>query len=212
MNSSSLANELKLPCQKMSGLTALKTRYRPFICPLDMVLAKIPKGTRLYDIGCGTGALLYLALKLRSVKVAHGYEISSEAVKAAKAFEMEPEVFQVIHLPPEETPPDLHGYDTVTMVDVLHHIPAKLQDDFLRKIIAGMDSGSMVIIKDIEASKILGSFMNQLHDLLLAREWVHQRQSKDVVKVLQSTGATVGQPVLRWTLWYPHFQIVALVP
>jgi cyclopropane fatty-acyl-phospholipid synthase-like methyltransferase len=212
MNSFSLANELKLPCQRMSGLTALKTRYRPFICPLDMVLSKIPKGTRLYDIGCGSGALLYLALKLRSVKVAHGYEISSEAVKAAAAFAMQPEIFQVIHLPSEETPPDLHGYDTVTMVDVLHHIPAKLQDDFLRKIIAGMDSGAMVIIKDIEASKIFGSFMNQLHDLLLAREWVHQRRSRDVIKVLQSTGATVSQPVLRWTLWYPHFQIVALVP
>jgi hypothetical protein len=133
-------------------------------------------------------------------------------VKAASAFAMKPEIFQVIHLLPEETPPDLHGYDTVTMVDVLHHIPVELQDDFLRKTIARMDSGARLITKNIEASKILGSFMNQLHDLLLAREWVHQRRGRDVVKVLQSTGATVSQPLLRWTLWYPHFQIVALIP
>ncbi|SRR5579883_1416064 len=211
MNSFSLAHELKLPCQKMSGLTALKTRYRPFICPLDMVLAQIPQGASLYDIGCGTGALLYLALKLRSLKIAHGHDISREAVKAAAAFAMRPEIFRVIHLHPEETP-DLHGYDTVTMVDVLHHIPAKLQDNFLRKIITSMDSGARLIIKDIEASKTLGSLMNQLHDLLLAKEWVHQRRSKDIVKVLQSAGATVSQPILRWTLWYPHFQIVAIVP
>ena len=212
MDSFTLAKEMKIPCQKMSGLSALKTRYRPFLCPLDMVLAKIPEGARLYDIGCGTGALLYLALKLRSVKVAHGYDISPEAVKASAAFEMKPDKFQVMHLPPEETPPDLHGYDTVTMIDVLHHIPAKLQDDFLRKTIAQMDSGARLIIKDIEASKILGSFMNQLHDLLLAREWVHQRRSKDIVQVLQSMGATVSRPVIRWSLWYPHFQIVILVP
>ncbi|MCW5315978.1 methyltransferase domain-containing protein [Nostoc sp. KVJ3] len=212
MNSFSLAEEMKLPSQRMSGLAALKTRYRPFICPLDMVLEKIPEGARLYDIGCGTGALLYLALKLRSAKVAHGYDISPEAVKAAAAFAMEPEVFQVFHLHPEETPPDLHGYDTVTMIDVLHHIPPQLQDDFLRKTIARMDSGARLIIKDIEASKIIGSFLNQLHDLLLAREWVHQRRSKDLVQVFQSMGATVSRPVLRWTLWYPHFQIVVLVP
>ncbi|MBN3896015.1 MAG: methyltransferase domain-containing protein [Nostoc sp. NOS(2021)] len=212
MNSFTLADEMKLPCQRMSGLAALKTRYRPFICPLDLVLAKIPEGARLYDIGCGTGALLYLALKLRSVKIAHGYDISPLAVKAAAAFGMQPEIFQVIHLSPEETPPDLHGYDTVTMIDVLHHIPAKLQDDFLRKTIAQMDSGARLIIKDIEASKIIGSFMNQLHDLLLAREWVHQRRSQDIVQVLQSMGATVSRPVIRWTFWYPHFQIVILVP
>lgn len=212
MNSFSLAQELKLPSQRMSGLTAIKTRYRPFICPLDLVLAKIPQGARLYDIGCGTGALLYLALKLRSAQVAHGYDISSEAVKAAAAFAMPPDVFQVNHLHPEATPPDLHGYDTVTMIDVLHHIPPQLQDNFLRKTIASMDSGARLIIKDIEAAKIFGAWMNQLHDLLLAKEWVHQRRSQDIVKVLQSTGATVSQPVLRWTLWYPHFQIVALVP
>ncbi|MEH1852491.1 MAG: methyltransferase domain-containing protein [Nostoc sp.] len=212
MNSFSLADEMKLPCQKMSGLAALKTRYRPFICPLDMVLAKIPEGARLYDIGCGTGALLYLALKLRSVKVAHGYDISREAVKASEAFAMKSEIFQVRHLHPEETPPDLHGYDTVTMIDVLHHIPPKLQDDFLRKTISQMDSGARLIIKDIEASKIIGSFMNQLHDLLLAREWVHQRRSSDLVQVFQSMGTTVSRPILRWTLWYPHFQIVVLVP
>ncbi|MCP6760254.1 MAG: class I SAM-dependent methyltransferase [Fischerella sp. CENA71] len=196
----------------MSGLAALKTGYRPFICPLDLVLSEIPEGASLYDIGCGTGALLYLALKFRFVTVAHGYDISRQAVKASKAFEIEPQRFQVELLHPEETPPNLSGYDTVTMIDVLHHIPLKRQNDFIRKTIATMDSGAKLIIKDIEASKIFGSCMNQLHDLLLAREWVHQHSSKDIVQVLQSTAAIVSQPILCWTLWYPHFQVVALVP
>lgn len=212
IDSHSLARELESPAKKMSGLGAIKTRYRPFICPLDLVLSQIPEGARLYDIGCGSGALPYLALKLRSAQVAHGYDISLEAVRSARAFDADPQKFQIVQMQPQDTPPPLHGYDTVTMVDVLHHIPPELQDDFLRKTIAQMDSGARLIIKDIEAAKLLGAFCNQLHDLLLAREWVHQRRSRDVRKVLQSTGATVSQPVLRWTLWYPHFQIVALVP
>ena len=48
INSSSLARELELPSKKMSGLAALKTHYRPFICPLDLVLSQIPEGARLY--------------------------------------------------------------------------------------------------------------------------------------------------------------------
>jgi len=177
-----------------------------------MVLAEIPRGSCLYDIGCGSGALLYLALKTCLVKVAHGYDVSEEVVKSAKAFEMSSDIFQVIYLPTEKTPPDLHGYDIVTMVDVLHHIPAKLQDNFLCTTISRMDSGAKLIIKDIEASKFLGSLMNQIHDLLLAREWVYQRRSSDVVKVLRSTGAIVSKPLFRWTLWYPHFQVVVQVP
>jgi 2-polyprenyl-3-methyl-5-hydroxy-6-metoxy-1,4-benzoquinol methylase len=113
---------------------------------------------------------------------------------------------------PQDTPPPLHGYDTVTMVDVLHHIPLDQQNNFLRKTIAQMDSGAKLIIKDIEGAKLLGAFCNQLHDLLLAKEWVHHRRSRDIRKVLHSSGATVSQPVLCWTLWYPHFQIVAVIP
>jgi 2-polyprenyl-3-methyl-5-hydroxy-6-metoxy-1,4-benzoquinol methylase len=203
---------LKIPSQRMASLSALKTRYRPFICPLDLILSHIPEGTSLYDIGCGTGALPYLALKLRSAKIAHGYDISPEAVKASQVFQLQPPQFKIDYLKPEQTPPDLSGYDTVTMIDVLHHIPFKQQDNFLRAIVTKMDSGSRLIIKDIEASKTLGAWMNQLHDLLLSKEWVHQRRSKDIVRLLQATGIKVDKPIFRWTLWYPHFLLVAYIP
>lgn len=226
LNCFKLARELKSPCKRMSGLAALKTRYRPFLCPLDLVLSQIPEGSRLYDIGCGTGALLYLASKFRSVRVAHGYDISPEAVRYSNAFKQDIQIggsvgkvspvdtphFQVIHMQPEETPPDLASYDTVTMIDVLHHIPFEQQDNFLAKTIQSMEPGSRLIVKDIEASLRIGAFFNQLHDLLLSREWVYQRRSQDIRKVLQSTEASVSQPIIRWVLWYPHFLIVALIP
>ena len=212
INPNSLFQALKLPCKRLSGLSALKTRYRPYICPLDLVLSRIPQSTRLYDIGCGTGALLYLALKFRSARVAHGYDVSPEVVKASGVFAGDGGEFRVDYLPPERTPPDLSGYDTVTAIDVLHHIPRDRQDDFVREIVANMDSGAILIIKDIEASKTFGAWMNQLHDLLLAREWVHHRRSQDIVRLLQSRGAIVSQPIIHWTLWYPHFLVVAQIP
>ncbi len=59
INSFSLARELESPSKKIPGLAPLKTRYRPFICFLDLV-SQVP-GAHLYDIGCGSGALPYLA-------------------------------------------------------------------------------------------------------------------------------------------------------
>jgi 2-polyprenyl-3-methyl-5-hydroxy-6-metoxy-1,4-benzoquinol methylase len=207
-----LSQALKPASKSMSGLLAIKTLYRPYICPLGWVLSQIPEGTRLYDIGCGTGSLLFLSLRFRLAKLAHGYDVALGAVKASNAFGRDFSNFRVDYIQPENTPPDLSGYDTITMIDVMHHIPPNRQDDFIRETIARMDSGAKLIIKDIEASKVLGAWMNQLHDLLLSREWVHQRRSQDIVRLLKSAGAEVDQPILRWTLWYPHFLIVAYVP
>ena len=204
-----LIRELRPASARMSGLNAIKTRYRPLICPLELVLEEIPHGGRLFDIGCGTGALLHLALRLRSLESAHGCDISASAVEASAAFEANPCQFRVTLLAAEDTPPDLSGYDTITMIDVLHHLPPNQQDDFLRKLINRMDRSASLILMDIEASHILGSWCNQIHDLLLAREWVHPRRASDVAKVLQGAGANVAKLLYRRTFWYPHFQIVA---
>lgn len=204
---------LKVPAQKMGGLAMLKTRYRPYICPLEWVLSEIPERARLYDVGCGTGALLYLALKLRSAETAHGYDVAEAAVENARYFREETgEAFQVNYLPIAQTPPDVSAYDTVCMIDVLHHIPPPMQQEFLNRLTASMPPGSRLIFKDIDAAKPFGRWMNQLHDIVLAREWVHPRSRLDTVKMLEAAGLQVQRHETRWTWWYPHFLVVATKP
>ena len=208
-NTKDLLRELRPASARMAGLNGIKTRYRPLICPIGLVLEEIPRGARLFDIGCGTGALLYLALRLRSVELAHGYDISTSAVEASAAFEANPWQFRVTLLSAEDATPDLSGYDTITMIDVLHHLPPNQQDDFLREVINRMDASAKFILMDIEASHILGSWWNQIHDLILARKWVHPRRATNVAEVLRLAGANVTKVLYRWTFCYPHFQIVA---
>lgn len=212
LTASKLEQMLKIPAQKMSGLAAVKTRYRPYICPLDLVLSEIPVGTRHYDIGCGSGNLLYLSLQLRGAEVAHGYDISMPAVKATSAFNVDPQRFKVALLDPQDTPPNLRGYDTITMIDVLHHLPVKQQNRFIYETVEKMQPGARLILKDIEAAYVLGAFCNQIHDLILAREWVYHRRSRDILKMLRVAGLKIESVAHRWTLWYPHFQIVATKP
>jgi cyclopropane fatty-acyl-phospholipid synthase-like methyltransferase len=207
-----LLRELAGPATAMAGLSAIKTRYRPLVCPLHLVLEAIEPGIRLYDVGCGSGALMYLALRLRRVALAHGYDVSYEAVHASEAFARHDGEFRVVRLAPDATPPDLAGYDTVTMVDVLHHIPPSLQAAFLTRLIANMASGAQLVLLDIDASRKIGAWCNQLHDVLLAREWVHPMRPERVADVLSAAGAEVGPTLRCRTLWYPHYRIVARKP
>ena len=86
MTPTELLQELREPSSEMGGLSGLKTRLRPLVCPLHVVLEQIPMGARLFDIGCGSGSLLYLAVRLRAAKSAHGYDVSHDAIKAAGTF------------------------------------------------------------------------------------------------------------------------------
>ena len=111
------------------------------------------------------------------------------------------------------TPRYLAGYDTVTMIDVLHHIRPSDQVTFLGRLIAAMPAGAKLIILDIDASKPIGAWCNQVHDLLLAREWVHPMRPDQVVATLSAAGAQVVEPLIRRrTFWYPHFRILARKP
>lgn len=211
---SELARKLAEAAAGMPLLLALKTRYRPYICPLEWVLSEIPERARLYDIGCGTGALLYLAQACRQVTIAHGYDVDALTVAQARHFQRDKEAtdFEAVCLPIGQTPPDVSAYDTVTMIDVLHHIAPDRQQDFLNRLADGMSSGGRLVFKDIDASRFFGRLMNQLHDLVLAREWVHPRSRLETVEMLEKAGLRILSHETRWSLWYPHFLVVALKP
>jgi 2-polyprenyl-3-methyl-5-hydroxy-6-metoxy-1,4-benzoquinol methylase len=209
--SSQLLDELRAPARALRGLGALKTRFRPLVCPLGHVLEEVPRGARLFDIGCGSGTLLYLAARLRGVAAAHGYDVSREAIDAAAVFQRRAADLHVQWRPPGALP-ELGGYDIVTLVDVLHHIPPAEQITFLERICAGMDGGAKLVVLDINAARRLPALCNQLHDLLLARQWVHPMRPERVAAALAAAGARVAAPVFTDTLWYSHYLIVAEKP
>lgn len=208
---SDLLRELRSPVREMRGLAALKTRFRPLVCPLERVLEQVPQGARLFDIGCGSGALLYLAARRRGVAVAHGYDVAREAVTAAGVFHRRiPDIH--VHWRPPGDLPALAGYDVVTLVDVLHHIPPAEQTAFLTRIHDAMAEGAKLVILDINAERRFLASCNQLHDLLLARQWVHPMRPGAVAAILQAAGARFEPPVRTKTLWYSHYLIVAHKP
>ncbi|GJD88325.1 class I SAM-dependent methyltransferase [Methylobacterium hispanicum] len=199
-------HEMKSPARPMRGMSAVKTHYQPYVCPLHAVLDHIPSEARVYDIGCGSGSFLYLIRRLRSAIRAQGYDVSAEAIAAGQQFsKLEPSIS--VSLRGADYVPDLSDFDVVTMIDVLHHVPRQEQAAFLGRIVAKMRGGSRIVILDIDAGRRWQAWANQFHDLLLAREWANPRDPKSTIGFLRDAGIELDPPRFYSTLWYGHYLI-----
>lgn len=67
------------------------------------------------------------------------------------------------------------------------------------------------VLVDIDASRRGGSWMNQLHDLIVSQEWVVPVAAHAARSMLQQAGMVIRESFVR-SLWYPHYLILAEKP
>lgn len=95
-------------------------------------------------------------------------------------------------------------FDAVLAVDVLHHIPPALQTEALAQLCQRVGAGGRLIYKDIAATPVWRRWGNSLHDLLLARQFVHYLPMERV----EAVGAAQGLRLVHsrdYTCYvYPH--------
>jgi 2-polyprenyl-3-methyl-5-hydroxy-6-metoxy-1,4-benzoquinol methylase len=181
------------------------------VSPLRDVLEKIPRGSRVFDIGCGAGDLLYLALTQRDAADASGYDVSPKAVEAAKCLPSST-ALQIEHRTPQQGVPDLSGADIVTLCDVLHYLPDQVKVTLLSEVARTMRPGAALIVVDINADRKFGYWMNQLHDLIVSKEWVAPLSARAAQELIRSNGMTILEQNSVRSMWYPHYLIVAEKP
>lgn len=182
---------------------------RPLVSPLRDVLEKIPRGSRVFDIGCGAGGLLYLALSQRGIVDGSGYDVSPKAVDAAKSLASVSSAFQIERRTPDEGVPDLSKADIVTLCDVLHHLPDQTKVTLLNEVARRMRPGAALIVADIDADARFGYWMNQLHDLIVSKEWVAPMSPRLAHELILDTGMTILRQESVRSIWYVHYLIVA---
>jgi 2-polyprenyl-3-methyl-5-hydroxy-6-metoxy-1,4-benzoquinol methylase len=156
--------------------------------------------------------LLHLALNDAGVSSAAGYDVSTKAVAAAKTLPWSSEQLRIMQRAPEEGVPDILGADYVTLCDVLHHIPEKAKAPFLKDIVGQTRPGAALIVADIDAGRRAGSWMNQLHDLIVSQEWVAPVPAYVARTMLEQEGLIVREQSFVRSLWYPHYLILAEKP
>ena len=192
----------------------LKRRFRNSIFPVNELLALVPPSSRLLDIGCGQGQFLKSVAERRSPVALAGLEIDEQLIRIARkqlqtvaAIPVKLEVYDG-----NRFPEDLVDYDVISMVDVLHHIPAPNQRAFLENLSARMRSGASLILKDIDASRAFFCAFNKLHDLVLSGEMGSERSRQWAADTLTKAGFRVMSQGERRILVYPHYWVLAVKP
>lgn len=190
----------------------LKIKFRPIICPFDILLQEIHPNDSVFDIGCGSGQFCTLVAKFTPAKKIHGIEIKEQLVKNAytvsEEFQQEKQItFETFN--GQHIPESIADYNIIYMIDVLHHIPIENQIPFLEQVFSKMKKGSRLFLKDIDGSHPFVIF-NKIHDMIFAGEIGNEMGYKTAMQQLENIGFEIKHKSTKTVYVYPHYYLIAV--
>src|SRR6056300_669782 len=135
-------------------------KKRSFILPIDDILKWIPINADILDLGCGKGIL---ANYIKNFNSYLGVDLVVPSSGDTKINFKKSNCLSFIDN-------DISKYNTFLTIDLLHHIPKKLQISFLNNLTSKMKSGDILIVKDINPKNLFTKFCNAFHDFLISKQ------------------------------------------
>jgi 2-polyprenyl-3-methyl-5-hydroxy-6-metoxy-1,4-benzoquinol methylase len=181
---------------------------RPRICPFGALLRYVKPESFVLDVGCGGGLFLGLAAALIPGVRGSGFDSSAPAIRAAQEMARRcgrPLDFEQLSV--DQPWPDVEA-DAVALVDVLHHVPVLAQRQVFEAAALRVKPGGLLICKDMSDRSWLLAGMNRLHDLLLARQWIHYVPSSLVQTWARDAGLHLREYALARRYWYDHYWLI----
>ena len=180
---------------------------RPFICPLDKIIHNVPANSDVLDIGCGAGSLIGLLAKLNLIRSGTGLDIDEKAIADASKMSVYLDKRCEIEFFYEELQQFAQKgkmFSTVLMVDVLHHVTPSKQIDFINLAQSFVQPNGILIFKDMCQKPAWKAFMNRIHDLIMAKQWIHYFPIQGVIDHLTQKGFQVINREDYSNFWYGH--------
>jgi 2-polyprenyl-3-methyl-5-hydroxy-6-metoxy-1,4-benzoquinol methylase len=186
-------------------------RLRPLICPFEALLDAVPEDSSVLDVGCGSG--LFLGLLAASGKLRTGVGFDSSRAAIGRANDMRerlarPDALEFQLRDAAVGWPD-GVFDIVSMIDVMHHVPAKYQRSLIQSAASRIRPGGVLLYKDMVRRPLWRAWMNRLHDLVLARQWIHYASIEDVQDWMVEAGFMRARMQKFAMYWYGHEMVVA---
>ena len=182
--------------------------WRPYICPFDRLVRHVHHGSMVLDVGCGSGLLFALMAGLGLEFEGIGLDASPRPIELAKrmatrASEKGLRAKLFFQLLSEGSWPT-GTFDTVFLVDVLHHIPATDQRSFFDQVLSKVRPGGTFVYKDMCLHPWWKAQANTFHDLIIAGELINYVPVEAVEEWATTRGFDV---ILREDVgrfWYGH--------
>jgi len=153
-------------------------QYRPYLCPVEVLLSLVPDSGSVLDIGCGCALLLGLALRSGKEIHATGLDISEAALQMAAAMKEhglgpgEGERLTLHHSRHVDDWP-AESFDMVSLIDVMHHVQMEWRPAILQAAISRVKPGGILLYKDMVRRPRWRAFQNWCQDLLVSKQWIH---------------------------------------
>ena len=182
-------------------------RYRPYICPFEELIPEVPAGASVLDIGCGGGLFLGLVDAAGLRPEGTGFDVSAPAIRLAEKMAAAVRkkggrlAFQRVDA---DAAWPAGAFDVVAMIDVIHHVPPAAQEDVIRRACRKVKPGGAFLYKDMVRRPRWRALANRLHDLVLARQWIHYAAVADVERWAADEGMKLERSALINRLWYGH--------
>ncbi|HWL05166.1 MAG TPA: class I SAM-dependent methyltransferase [Xanthobacteraceae bacterium] len=179
---------------------------RPWISPLERVIAALPHEACHLDMGCGVGFMLAACAQYRRPKRIVGVDVDTKALDLArdvmrKSFPSCSAVVRTLYEwehSPQET------FDAISIVDVIHHVPVDQRKALLIRLARQVSPGGVLIYKDINQRPRWAAKANYLHDRILTGERVVLMPVSEVENLLEEQSLELVHSEDSMRLWYPH--------
>ena len=179
---------------------------RPLICPFGEIISVVPEDATLLDIGCGSGLFIGLLARHRNITLATGFDASSPAIALAqKMRSIHPKADKISfeHRAVEAPWPD-QMFDVVTIIDLFHHLSHADQASTFKNAVNRLKPGGKLIFKDVGRAPAWRAFFSWLHDLVVAREFIHIPHERDIAAWARDNEMTVTTRATYNMWWYGH--------
>ncbi len=179
---------------------------RPYICPFDELIPLVPSGARILDVGCGAGLFLGLLADFKKISAGYGVDSSATAVDLARKIhgELGPGIPVHIECCDESSKWPGGRFEVVSLIDVLHHVPRSDRAAVVQAAAARILPGGILLYKDMVTRPRWRAWCNQLHDLLLARQWIHHVPAEEIDLLASQAGLDLALTGACNRLWYGH--------
>jgi SAM-dependent methyltransferase len=168
--------------------------------------------SRVLDLGCGRGLLAAWFLAAETLVASgqwrpcfpvpagitfHGVDLNANACDIGNRALTPLYGPQLALTPGDMCLAELHGYDTITLLDVMHYITFAQQDALLDRVCAALPPGGLLLLRVGDAGSGWRFWFSQWVDLVVARAHgyplgrLYCRPHTDWVRALQARGLMV---------------------
>lgn len=180
--------------------------HRPLIAPFGEIIARVPDGARLLDIGCGSGLFIALLAAHREISEAVGFDASEGAIKLARAMQARHPAGARMRFEHKDVgqPWTDETFDIVTVIDLFHHLNATEQAETFAKAVQRVRPGGTLIFKDVGRKPVWRAFFSHWHDLVVSREFINIPADDAIRGWADAGGLMLKERQTDNMLWYGH--------